>query len=87
MKPRNVLVHVEVDSRQISAHFRPSTGRLVIVDGPAVIEAFKPPDSWMALASVNTANGWGTRPTSADLRAFLERYVANHPGFNAGESQ
>ncbi|CAG9269586.1 conserved hypothetical protein [Paraburkholderia caribensis] len=82
MKSQNVLAAVRVDSRQISAHFRPSTGRLVISDGASILEAIRAPDSWMALATVNSDSNWGTRPTSADLQVFLERYVAEHPRFD-----
>jgi len=78
MKPRSVLAEVVVDQRQISALFHASTGRLVISEGSAVVESIRAPDSWIALAAVNTASGWGTRPTSADLQVFLERYVAIH---------
>ncbi len=87
MKSRSVLAEVLVDGRQISAHFQPSTGRLVITEGPAIVEAIRPPDSWIALAAVNTSSGWGTRPTSADLQFFLERYVAMHPRFVRTESE
>lgn len=81
MKSRNVLAAILVDRRQISAHFQPSTGRLVITDGPAVVEAIRAPDSWIALAAVSTTSGWGTQPTEANLQVFLEGYVATHPRF------
>ncbi|SAL86084.1 hypothetical protein AWB67_07108 [Caballeronia terrestris] len=35
------------------------------------MEELGPPDSWMALASLNPGDGWGTRRTPADLLAFL----------------
>jgi len=82
MKSQNVLAEVRVDYRQISAHFRPSTGRLVISDGGSILEAIRAPDSWMALATVNSDSNWGTQPTSADLQVFLERYIAEHPRFD-----
>ncbi len=82
MKSQNVHAQVRVDCRQISAHFRPSTGRLVISDGGVILEAIRAPDSWMALATVNSDSNWGTRPTSADLQVFLERYIAEHPRFD-----
>lgn len=85
MKSRSVLAEVCVGSRSILAHFRPSTGQLVSSDGSHVVEAIQAPDSWMALAAVNSRSGWGTRPTSADLLGFLERYVASHPRFNRTE--
>lgn len=81
MKSRNVHAQVRVDCRQISAHFRPSTGRLVISDG-GYPRSHQAPDSWMALATVNSDSNWGTRPTSADLQVFLERYIAEHPRFD-----
>jgi hypothetical protein len=76
-----VIAEVLVNSRPISARFRPSTGHLIISDGTAVVESIRPPDSWIALAAVNTSSGWGTRPTPSDLQTFLERYVATHPRF------
>jgi hypothetical protein len=81
MKSRSVLAEINVDRRQISAHFQPSTGRLVITEGTAIVEAIRPPDSWIALAAVSATSGWGTQPTPANLRAFLEGYVAMHPRF------
>ncbi|TDY16810.1 hypothetical protein B0G81_7929 [Paraburkholderia sp. BL6665CI2N2] len=76
MKRRSVLADVVVDRLQVSARFHLSTGRLVISEGTAVVESIPAPDSWMALAAVNVASGWGTRPTADDLQVFLERYVA-----------
>lgn len=86
MKGRNVLAKVLVDHRQISAHFHTWTGRLIISEGPTVVESIRAPDSWIALAAVNTASGWGTRPTSADLQMFLEWYVATYPKFVGAKS-
>jgi hypothetical protein len=83
MKPRRVLAEVLVDRRQISAHFHLSTGHLFIRDGATLVEAIRAPDSWIALAAVNTASAWGTRPSSADLKVFLERYIALSPEFFA----
>jgi hypothetical protein len=79
MISRSVLAKIIVGHRHISANFHPSTGRLRIIDNKAVVETIPAPDSWIALASVNTASGWGTRPASADLEVFLERYIASRP--------
>jgi hypothetical protein len=81
MKARTVVAAVNTNSRQVSAAFRPSSGRLVIHEGAAVIETIKAPDSWIALAALNSASGWGTRPTESDLLDFLTRYIAIHPRF------
>jgi len=87
MMASNVLAEMRVDSRQVSAQFQPSTGQLIVSDGLSIVEAISPPDSWMALATVNAASEWGTRPTSADLLTFLERYVTRHPRFNRSVSR
>lgn len=85
MKSQSIRAAVSVDSRDVSADFHPSTGRLVVREGTAVVEAFLPPDSWMALAVVNASSGWGTQPTQSDLHAFLRRYLAI-PGIKCTES-
>ena len=87
MRASNVLAEICVDSRQVSAQFQPSTGQLIVSDGLSIVEAISPPDSWMALATVNAASEWGTRPTSADLLTFLERYVARHPRFKRSDTR
>lgn len=81
MKTQAVRAVVRVNSREISADFQLATGRLLVTEGAEVIEKLGPPDSWVALASLNRGDGWGTRPAPADLLAFLERYVATHPRF------
>ncbi|WP_160147523.1 hypothetical protein [Caballeronia pedi] len=76
MKAQSVIAVVRFATREVLAEFHLSTGRLVVMEGSEVIDALHPPDSWMALASLNHGDGWGTRPTVADLHQFLERYVA-----------
>ncbi|WP_124605766.1 hypothetical protein [Burkholderia sp. Bp9142] len=82
MRSRNVVAEVFVEGRQISAHFRASTAHLVIREGSVIVETIVPPDSWMALATVNSGSDWGTRPTREDLQGFLERYITTHPTFD-----
>jgi hypothetical protein len=82
MKPQSVIAVVRSATREVSAEFQLSTGRLVVMEGSELIDALHPPDSWMALASLNHGDGWGTRPTPEDLHQFLERYVAARPRFN-----
>jgi hypothetical protein len=72
---RTVTARIFIEGRHIAAHFYPSTGRLMVREGVTILEAIQPPDSWIALAAVNAASCWGTRPTFADLQIFLERYV------------
>ncbi|KAK45359.1 hypothetical protein BG58_18490 [Caballeronia jiangsuensis] len=75
MKFRTVYASIVVGDKKFSAAFGLSTGDLVVSEGAKVIEAIKPPDSWLALASLNRGDGWGTRPTTHDLQTFIERYV------------
>jgi hypothetical protein len=75
MKTRSVRAELVVDRYRFSARFHISTGRLVISEGAAVVESIAAPDSWIALAAVSRASGWGTCPTTDDLQAILERYV------------
>jgi hypothetical protein len=80
MKTQAVRAVARVNGREISADFQLLTGRLRVNEGPKVIEELGPPDSWMALASLNHRDGWGTRPTAANLLKFLvERYVVTDP--------
>lgn len=83
MKFDTVFAVVRVGEHDISADFRTSSGRLIVADASQIIEELRPPDSWLALASLNRNDSWGTRPTSTELLTFLERYVANHPRFSA----
>jgi hypothetical protein len=75
---RAVTARVLIEGRDIAAHYQSSTGRLMVREGTIILEAIQPPDSWIALAALNTASYWGTRPTSADLQAFLEGYVLHN---------
>lgn len=68
---------------EIVADFQIATGRLLVFEGATVYEDIGPPDSWLAFESLSTDSRWGTRPTSADLVTFPERYVAAHARLNA----
>ncbi|SAL86019.1 hypothetical protein AWB74_07533 [Caballeronia arvi] len=83
MKLDIVLAVIRVGEREISADFRTSSGRLIVAEAAEIIEELRPPDSWVALASLKRNDSWGTRPTTAELLTFLERYVAEHPRFSA----
>jgi hypothetical protein len=87
MKTQSVIAVVRFAAREVSAEFQPATGRLLVMEGSEVIDALHPPDSWMALASLNHGDGWGTRPTPADLHHFLERYIAATPRFGLSSAE
>jgi hypothetical protein len=75
MKSRTVSAFTNVGPRRISADFKLLTGVLIVSEGTRIIEAIRPPDSWLALASLNCGDGWGTRPTSHDLQTFVNAYA------------
>lgn len=87
MKSQSVIAVVRFATREVSAEFQLSTGRLVVMEGSELIDALHPPDSWMALASLNHGDGWGTRPSPADLPQFLERYVAARPRLGLSQTE
>lgn len=83
MKSQTVLAVAKVDGREFAAEFRLATGRLLVTEASAILEDIHPPDSWMMLASLNSASDWGTHPTSTDLLHFLEDYIAAGRRFDA----
>jgi hypothetical protein len=60
----------------IRAAFDQSTGPLRVTEGTTMLEVLKRPDSLMAIAPVSQSSTWGTRPSRADLSAFLAQYVS-----------
>lgn len=82
VKTETVLAVMRLNAREIAADFEIATGRLLVFEDSTVYEDIGPPDSWTAFASLSGGSAWGTRPTSADLLTFLERYVATHPRFH-----
>ncbi|WP_146149932.1 hypothetical protein [Caballeronia novacaledonica] len=83
MRKNAVQAVLRLNDRELIAEFQSVTGRLVVYQGSTILEDVHPPDSWMALALINCGSGWGTRPGSDDLLAFLERYVAVNPQLRA----
>jgi hypothetical protein len=73
-----VMARVDLAGRAIQATFDPSTGHLRITEGAKILHALAPPDSWLALASISQASGFGTRPSQGDLDAYLQGYVQAH---------
>jgi hypothetical protein len=72
-----VMARTQASEREFTASFDPSSGQLRITEGAKLLHALRPPDSWLALASISQASGWGTRPSEADVSAYLQSYVAS----------
>ncbi|SAL06887.1 hypothetical protein AWB81_07808 [Caballeronia arationis] len=47
MNTQSVIVFVRFASREVSAEFQLSMGRLVVMEGSEGIEVLHPPDLWM----------------------------------------
>jgi hypothetical protein len=58
------------------AEYSEATGRLRLLRDGAPLREWFPPNSWIAIASVNGARNWGTRPNSEELRVLLESLVS-----------
>jgi hypothetical protein len=72
-----VTARIKLGDREIIASFDASSGQLRITEGAKILQALRPPDSWLAMASISQASGWGTRPTVEDLSAYLQGFVAS----------
>jgi hypothetical protein len=71
-----VMARMKLGDRDIIATFDASSGQLRITEGAKILQALRPPDSWLAMASISQASGWGTRPTEEDLNAYLQGFVS-----------
>ncbi len=74
------MAKIDVGGRIVCATFAPSSGRLRITEDSKLLQVLSPPDSWVAIAAASQSSGWGTRPSEADLTAFLEGYVSRDSG-------
>lgn len=78
-KDKFVVAAIRKDIGEVSATFTFATGHLVVKGNGRVVQELRAPDSWVALASTIERCEWGTRPTVADLLAYLERYTMTEP--------
>ncbi|WP_277182880.1 hypothetical protein [Caballeronia sp. BR00000012568055] len=72
-----VMARLKLGDREIIASFHASSGQLRITEGAKILQALRPPDSWLAMASISQESGWGTRPTVEDLSAYLQGFVSS----------
>ncbi|WP_160147524.1 hypothetical protein [Caballeronia pedi] len=57
MKTQTLIAVVRIARRETAVDFQLSTGRLLITEGPQVIEQWHPSDAWLAMASLNRGDG------------------------------
>lgn len=74
MRNQFVVAVVKSHEREVTAEFSLNTGHLVIMENGRLHEELHAPDSWIALATISRASGWGTKPSTDDLVRFLMRY-------------
>jgi hypothetical protein len=74
-----LTARIDHAGQTFSATFDESTGRLRVLNDSKVLHTLRPPDSWLAIAVVaqSETNAWGTRPSVADLEAFLRQYISD----------
>lgn len=53
LKSQSISAAVRMESRVVLANFRVATGRLRVTEGSTIVDDIYPPDSWLALASLN----------------------------------